>query len=466
VAGVAALGGAAVAWRYVVTPAFAQNPPSGCPTPPSGGTPFQPGQDQRPIVLRPSISALTSAQLTELRGAYAALRALPSSDPRTWILQADLHALYCQQCTNDATQIHFKWSFFPWHRAYLYYYERILGALVGNLDGFRLPYWDWEVARSMPSPYRTPAAASNSLWDANRDGGIAGGGGLPSGDGDLARVQQLYGTQDFATFGGNASSAGACENNPHGLIHDDVGEQTPTGLDMGNLGFAARDPIFFAHHGNLDKLWSHWNGLAGTSGVPATAYRNPTDPGFLNATWSFYDETSAIVSMRASDVLDHSDNLRYIYALPVLHIPIYEIIRCELICCGPDPEKSATLRIPQESVDATTLAVRDRLPTSLVLHEVEIPAGATGTFEAFAVRGERRVSLGRFAIVGESHMAMKGAHRMTLLLDATKALPDLLAREAPATLRVIGRRGAKSFPLRAKGAELRIQRSAVEAPRK
>jgi hypothetical protein len=403
---------------------------------------------------------LTGTQLTELHDAFTALRSLPSSDPRRWILQADLHASYCKQCTNHSSDIHYKWSFFPWHRAYLYYYERILGSLVDNLDNFRLPYWDWESTRPMPVSYRTAATSTtpNSLWDQKRDAGIAGGGPLPAGDGDMPVIQGLNNTQDFETFGGTATSSGICEGNPHGVIHNDIGEDTD-GRDMGDLGFAARDPIFFAHHGNIDKLWSNWNSWAGGTGLPATAYQNPSDPTFLNLSWSFYDETGKVVSIRAGDMLDHKTNLRYIYQRPFLRIPrIYEIIRCRVICCRPDPEGDPFLQIDPDALRTVEVAVRQRRQTSLVLQGVEIPDGATGTFEVFAMHGEQKMLLGSFGVVGETGMEMREAHYMTVLLDATKALPALAAKEAPATLRLVGRRGAKAFKLRAKSAELRIQR--------
>ena len=73
--------------------AFAQDPPS-CPMPPSGGTNFVPGSDKRPVTLRKSIEALNSAEITKFRNAFAALRALPVSDKRTWLMQADMHALF------------------------------------------------------------------------------------------------------------------------------------------------------------------------------------------------------------------------------------------------------------------------------------------------------------------------------------------------------------------------------------
>src|SRR5579863_2675898 len=61
--------------------AFAQDPPNGCPAPPTGGTPFVPGQDKRPIALRKSINLFSASELTELENAFAALRSLPASDP-------------------------------------------------------------------------------------------------------------------------------------------------------------------------------------------------------------------------------------------------------------------------------------------------------------------------------------------------------------------------------------------------
>lgn len=49
--------------------------------------------------------------------------------------------------------------------------------------------------------------------------------------------------------------AGTVENVPHGPLHVWVGDPTqPNGEDMGNFYSAARDPVFFAHHGNIDRL--------------------------------------------------------------------------------------------------------------------------------------------------------------------------------------------------------------------
>jgi len=438
--------------------AFAQNPPT-CPTAPTGGTPFAPGSDKRPIVLRKSISALSAAELTQLQTAFAKLRALPSTDKRTWVLQADIHALLCDQCNGVSMQIHDSWNFFPWHRAYLYYYERILGSLVGNLNGFRLPYWDWENHRSMPGSYLTPANTGNSLWDSNRDSGIAGGGSLPPTDGTTSRLTTLYGLTDFATFGGSATSSGACELDPHNVVHGDIGHPLSPYLDMGNLGYAARDPIFFSHHCNIDKIWANWNAQTGSG---PTDYKNPTDPAFLNAKWSFYDENQNVVSMTAANVLDYANNLRYTYTPFRFHIPIYEIYECRLLCCLPDPDPWAYIQVSPET--AVTLLQRSSANSliTLVLTGVPIPAGVMGVFDVVAVRNERRTQLGTLTVLANNMPNMK--HKpVTLALDIGKAVPDLLAKEHPAGIQLLARhkddKSARPFILRAQKAQIRVERA-------
>ncbi|HZQ43146.1 MAG TPA: tyrosinase family protein [Acidobacteriaceae bacterium] len=425
---------------------------------PSGGTPFSPGSDKRPVVLRKSISALTASELTQLGTAYAKLRALPSTDKRTWVLQADIHALLCDQCNGVAMQIHGSWNFFPWHRAYLYFYERILGSLVNNLNYFRLPYWDWENHRSMPGSYLTPANSGNSLWDKNRDPGIAGGGALPTSDGTTARLNTLFGLTDFATFGGSASSAGACENDPHNLIHSDVGPAPYPYEDMGNLGYAARDPIFFGHHCNIDKIWAEWNGQTGSH--PGD-YKNPTDAAFLNAKWSFYDENQNVVSISAANVLDYSGNLRYTYTVPRFRIPIFEIYECKLLCCLPDPDPGAFLQVSEQATQTLMERFRANSSITLVLSGVPVPEGVTGVFDVVVARGARRTHVGTLTVLADN---MKDMQRkpVTLALDISKAVPDLLAKQQPAAIQLVARHKtdarAKPFMLRAQRAQIRVER--------
>src|SRR5262249_17395245 len=71
--------------------------------------------------------------------------------------QANMHDRHCAHGPGDRpphsdaywVQIHFGWYFLPWHRAYLYFFESILGELAGDA-GFALPYWDWSKNPKLP----------------------------------------------------------------------------------------------------------------------------------------------------------------------------------------------------------------------------------------------------------------------------------------------------------------------------
>ena len=68
--------------------------------------------------------------------------------------------------------------------------------------------------------------------------------------------------------------------------------------DMGNLSLAARDPIFYAHHCNIDRLWAEWNRRN------PVAHANPTDAEFLTRSFPFFDENKQLVNIRVQDVMD------------------------------------------------------------------------------------------------------------------------------------------------------------------
>ncbi|MGI8959010.1 MAG: tyrosinase family protein [Bryobacteraceae bacterium] len=473
-----AVGGAAFVSKGLWGPPLAvgQTPPN-CPPAPVNGTPFRRGQDTRPIVQRKSVSALTASQISQLRLAFAKLRALPSTDNRAWVIQVDMHALYCQACNHDLIQsVHGSWNFFPWHRAFIYYFERILGSLVGDINNFRLPYWDWENYRSMPSAYLSPANSTNSLYDVNRYSVIAKGGVLPANDGTTARIALLDGITDFATFGGTAKAGGTCESNPHDPIHDDIGLHTSPWHDMGHLGFAARDPIFFAHHGNLDKVWSYWNAFAGGSNLPSEAYQNPTDPAFLSERWNFYDENQRAVSISAADVLVHPTNLRYTYPSPpatakssafkepltaavsssaaARRAPVVSTHAARLVYSRNGLRPGPSLDVTHSVKTSVLQGVGQQSSVIIVLRGVTVPENATGVFDIMSAQGSRMKHLGTLAVVGDA-MRMSPLPR-TVVLDATDAADDLLDTSNPARITLVPRQGNGSFELKPQDIELRV----------
>lgn len=137
-------------------------------------------------------------------------------------------------------------------------------------------------------------AAINPLWHYQR---WPGGNkniifeAYPSPD-DIARILQI---ENFFTFGSgpeNNHFFGALEN-IHNLIHNFSGGlnpnynpssgepmnvNNPQAGDMVNAGRTAFDPIFWAHHSNVDRLWSEWQKLHTTLG--------PDDPTDILSPWT------------------------------------------------------------------------------------------------------------------------------------------------------------------------------------
>jgi hypothetical protein len=227
---------------------------------------------------------------TRLNNAYAAMEALPASDPRSLVSQQNVHAWYCATCGNG-NDIHFSYTFFIWHRAFLYFHERILGQLVNDTT-LRLPYWDWENAsrQTMPTPYTQMASLKDSTRALQPGQSVQryvpGWGVLNL----VTAVPPMIGDA-WATFGGQPGVAGEVEVGPHGYVHMSVGGNNG---DMGNLELAAGDPIFYAHHSNIDRLWYSWEQFhtdsPSLSGIPpylfydGSAWRTMTAAQMIPAT--------------------------------------------------------------------------------------------------------------------------------------------------------------------------------------
>jgi tyrosinase len=96
---------------------------------------------------------------------------------------------------------------------------------------------------------------------------------------------------------------GGLDNSPHGAVHVRVGG------DMHDVPTAARDPIFWLHHANVDRLWNRWLAQGGSR-------QNPTDGvwvGFpkrngADKPMKFPDENGNFVDITTQQVLDMAKN--------------------------------------------------------------------------------------------------------------------------------------------------------------
>ncbi|KAK9150053.1 hypothetical protein Syun_008362 [Stephania yunnanensis] len=287
-----------------------------------------------PMRVRPAAHLVDKEYIAKYSKAIAMMKALPNNDPRNFTQQANIHCAYCDGAfdqvgfPNIEIQVHNSWLFFPWHRFYLYFNERILGKLIGD-PTFALPYWNWDApsGMSIPSMYTNP---SSPLYDKLRDEKHqpptlvdldfnATDSTIPNEQQIQSNLTIMY--RQVVSNGKTAQlflgmpyragdqpdpGAGSLENVPHNPVHFWTGDRNqPNREDMGTFYSAARDPIFFAHHSNVDRMWMIWRRLGGMR-------RDFTDPDWLNASFLFYDENAQLVRVKVRDCLDPSA-MRYKY---------------------------------------------------------------------------------------------------------------------------------------------------------
>lgn len=247
-------------------------------------------------IIRKSFKTLTAAELTAYKNGVTAMKARPLNDPTSWRYQAAIHGTFNTPVQTAWNTCQHNTTFFlSWHRMYLCFFERILRKASGNAN-FGLPYWNYSDAadpnaRYLPSAFRTPANATNPLYDGTRSAALNNGTGQLSASAvSLASV--IPGPTSFYPFSNNVQST------PHNVVHGSIGG------DMGSFQTAGLDPIFWLHHCNIDRLWNKWlAGGGGRSNPPAS------DTTWQNTNFTFFDENGAQVQMKGADIVDaaHSE---------------------------------------------------------------------------------------------------------------------------------------------------------------
>jgi tyrosinase len=234
------------------------------------------------------------------RAGVAAMRAIADPhDERSWEYWHRAHfmsmgepppkyAHVWNQCKHHDTPY-----FYAWHRAFVYYFEQMVRTMSGD-PAFTLPYWDYYKHPDLPAIFAEPTlpdGSANSLYWANRTGSkIFGMWYRPFKpwvkqfpNGHPGRYERLV------------------EIDPHGFVHDEIGG------DMGHVPTAALDPIFWAHHCNIDRLWSAWVAAGNGREMPPAGdpYYDPVFAFNLAGTWSMSVGTAAdeaALGVRYSDL--------------------------------------------------------------------------------------------------------------------------------------------------------------------
>ena len=262
--------------------------------------------ETEPVRVRKSFYDLSDDEVKNLCRAIGAMRNnVPLNNAANWQNYALLHSFHCTNAGIETDQVHWSWYFLPWHRGYIYFMERIaancLKEYYPDVDSsnFAYPYWDWSnhqempntkerLAKGIPSPLfgydltKTDMTADDGLGFDNL--ALFDGYRKPTPNDPKMTIKTEEGEENkahiaetkffmshdyinaalktpFDIFGGKRKTSretgqGLIEQNPHNNGHDWVGERYGSNRDMGTLRYAALDPIFYMHHGNIDRIFS------------------------------------------------------------------------------------------------------------------------------------------------------------------------------------------------------------------
>jgi len=313
-----------------------ENPTNCCPPLPKKIIDFRPPSSFSPLRTRRAAHLVDEDYVAKYAEAISLMKSLPEDDPRNFYQQANVHCAYCDDAYEQVgfpkleLDVHFCWLFFPWHRYYLYFYERILGKLI-NDPTFALPFWNWDSPSGMQMPYIFTDPKSplyDQFRDQNHQPPVLLDLDYAAGDPNPTNANKLYSSnlrvmykqmvsgaakptlffgKPYRAGDDSRPGAGTIENSPHNNIHRWTGDPTQENTeDMGNFYSAARDPIFFCHHSNVDRMWTIWKT------IPGGIRRDISDLDWLNSEFLFYNENAELVRCKVRDCLDNR-RLRYTY---------------------------------------------------------------------------------------------------------------------------------------------------------
>lgn len=220
------------------------------------------------MAIRKDANTLTSAERQEFVQAALALK------------QSGVYNQFVLRHANTPmASIHRGPAFLPWHRRFIFDFERELQRVSGN-PNLGLPYWNWPNGGSGASMWDNDLLGGdgNTLtgivetgpfrsgqWRVINSSGSTTGplrrefgrniSSLPT----LAEIQQVLAVTPYDSFPWNTGSAPSFRNqlegwrgpNLHNRGHVWVGgSMTPM--------TSPNDPVFFMHHCMVDKLWHEW----------------------------------------------------------------------------------------------------------------------------------------------------------------------------------------------------------------
>ena len=231
------------------------------------------------------------------RDAVGIMKKTDPLDRLSWSTVANIHFNYCP---------HGNWYFLPWHRAFVVSIERIVRTLTGKKE-FAMPYWDWSTNPTLPDVFTTPLTPNgdtNWLYEPSRT--LPPNWPYPDDVVGPGVVDKALKETPYETFGTSrptgqdstdpkwirdgSGTQGTLEGLPHNSVHAWMGGYMPT-------MHSPWDPIFFMHHGNIDRIWAVWNSKGNANSDEANWKNMTFTDNFVNPDKSFW-------SPKVSDLFD------------------------------------------------------------------------------------------------------------------------------------------------------------------
>jgi tyrosinase len=252
--------------------------------------------------IRQNIETMPDADIAKFQGAIT--HALTINDNRGYMHFAKMHGWPLNFCKHGSP------LFLPWHRGYLYMLELSLRDLSGDIA---LPWWDWTSNEShltgVPAAYADAAGGLASApvpldqqtlaivqqrapWSLDLGGAVPmtiRNPDLASKLPDATLVEDVLTAPTFEDFTIRLEDI---HNNVHGWFQG----------TMAIVPLAAFDPIFWAHHAMIDRLWYRWQMLHPGAGVPTEIASSAlegfslTVPQVLNIADLGYDYATGVIA--------------------------------------------------------------------------------------------------------------------------------------------------------------------------
>lgn len=263
-----------------------------------------------------------AAMLQVYANAVTRMQALAATNPTSWTWQwythfvdgattkaSEITRLFRKTTTTMGSFANATWNtcqshsgqnsnnFLPWHRMYLFFMEQIVRQVSGRPD-FAMPYWNYTsddpaLRGVLPLQFRsTTNPLYASLYRSTRTSLANSGQPIQKYQaGDAMDISAAMAATDYSTVGAIQGFCRAIDSGIHGRIHVLVG----TSKGMGAVPYAARDPLFWVHHSNIDRMWASWTANGGV---------NPATASWATRTFVFADGNGQRVSSALKDYFD------------------------------------------------------------------------------------------------------------------------------------------------------------------